>query len=90
LELRLIAFLGIAIVLTITPGPDFALVTRIGLARGRTAAWFTSLGVVTGHVVWGIAAGSGVAALLQASATMFTLLRLAGAAYLGNTGIIGS
>ncbi len=82
MELRLVAFLGIAIILTITPGPDFALVTRIGLARGRTAAWFASLGVVTGHVAWGIAAGSGVAALLQASAILFTLLRLAGAVYL--------
>ncbi|WIG61122.1 MAG: Transporter, LysE family [Ktedonobacterales bacterium] len=82
LEIRLLAFLGIAIVLTITPGPDFALVTRVGLARGRTAAWFTSLGVVTGHITWGIAAGSGVAAILNASATLFTILRLAGAVYL--------
>jgi threonine/homoserine/homoserine lactone efflux protein len=79
---RLLAFLGVAIVLTITPGPDFALVTRVGLARGRAAAWYTSLGVVTGHVTWGIAAGTGVAAILHASATLYTILRLAGAAYL--------
>lgn len=79
---RLLAFIGIAIVLTITPGPDFALVTRVGLARGRTAAWFTSLGVVTGHVTWGIAAGTGLAAILHASSTLYTVLRLAGAAYL--------
>ena len=82
MEVRLLAFLGVAILLTITPGPDFALVTRVGLARGRAAAWSTSLGVVTGHLMWGIAAGTGVAALLHASATLYTLLRLAGAAYL--------
>lgn len=79
---RLLAFIGIAIVLTITPGPDFALVTRVGLARGRTAARFTSLGVVTGHITWGIAAGTGLAAILHASSTVYSVLRLAGAAYL--------
>lgn len=79
---RLLAFLGVAIVLTITPGPDFALVTRVGLSRGRVAAWFTSLGIVTGHVTWGLAAGAGVASLLHASAALYNVLRLAGAAYL--------
>ena len=82
MDIRLLAFLGVAILLTITPGPDFVLVTRMGLTHGRTAAWLTSLGVVTGHVTWGIAAGTGVAAILNTSATLYTILRLAGAAYL--------
>lgn len=84
---RLLAFLGVAIVLTITPGPDFALVTRVGLGRGRVAAWFTSLGVVTGHVTWGLAAGAGIASILHASAALYNVLRLAGAAYLVWLGI---
>src|SRR5580765_7198517 len=79
---RLFAFLGIAVVLTISPGPDFALVTRMVFAHGRAAGWWTSLGVVTGHLTWGVAAGIGVAAVLNASATVYTVLRLAGAAYL--------
>jgi threonine/homoserine/homoserine lactone efflux protein len=82
MEIRLLAFLGVATVLTIAPGPDMALVTRMVFARGRTAAWLTTLGVVTGHVTWGMAAGIGVAAILNASATLYTVLRLAGAAYL--------
>lgn len=82
MEVRLIAFLGVATVLTITPGPDMALVTRTVFARGRSAAWLTSLGVVTGHVTWGVASGIGIAAILNASATLYTVLRLAGAAYL--------
>ena len=79
---RLLAFIGVAIIITITPGPDFALVTRVGLGRGRVAAWFTSAGVVTGHITWGVAAGAGIASLLHASATLYTVLRLAGGAYL--------
>jgi RhtB (resistance to homoserine/threonine) family protein len=82
MEARLIAFLGIAIILTITPGPDFALVTRVVFAHGKQAARLTSLGVVTGHVTWGVASGIGVAAILNASATLYTILKLAGAAYL--------
>jgi threonine/homoserine/homoserine lactone efflux protein len=82
MEARLLAFLGIAIVLTITPGPDMALVARVVFGRGRTAAWFTSLGVVTGHLLWGVASALGVAAVLNASATLYTILRLVGAGYL--------
>jgi len=82
MEARLLAFLGIAIILTVTPGPDMALVTRVVFGRGRAAAWFTSLGVVTGHLLWGLASALGVAAILDASATLYTILRLLGAAYL--------
>jgi|SRR5215472_3296417 len=82
MEARLLAFLGIAVVLTVTPGPDMALVARVVFGRGRAAAWFTSLGVVTGHLLWGLASALGVAAILNASATLYTILRLLGAAYL--------
>ncbi len=82
MEARLLAFLGIATVITVTPGPDMALVTRVVFGRGRAAAWFTSLGVVSGHLLWGLASAIGVAAVLNASATLYTILRLIGAAYL--------
>lgn len=81
-DVRLLAFIGVAVVLTITPGPDFALVTRVALGKGSRAALRTSLGVATGQLCWGGAAALGVAALLNASATLYTILRLAGAAYL--------
>lgn len=82
MEVRLLAFVGVATILTITPGPDLALVTKVVFARGRNAGWWTSLGIVTGHLTWGALAGIGVAAILSASASLFTILRLAGAAYL--------
>jgi threonine/homoserine/homoserine lactone efflux protein len=78
----LLAFAGIVAVIVVTPGPDMALVLRNGLALGRRAAFQTSVGVITGMLVWALAAALGVAAVLHASASAFTVLKLAGAAYL--------
>jgi RhtB (resistance to homoserine/threonine) family protein len=82
LDPRVIGALGLMVLLTIAPGPDMALVTATSLARGRRAAFRTSLGISTGTVIWATLSGLGVAALLQASAEAFTLVRIAGAAYL--------
>jgi threonine/homoserine/homoserine lactone efflux protein len=82
MDTRLLAFIGIAAIITLAQGPDMALVTRMALARGKSAAWLTSCGIVTGLLVWGVASSAGIAALLNASATLYTILRLAGAAYL--------
>jgi threonine/homoserine/homoserine lactone efflux protein len=78
----LLAFFLVAALLIVTPGPDMALVTRNALARGPRAALQTGFGVVGGVVVWSGASLLGIAALLQASAMAFTVVKLAGAAYL--------
>jgi RhtB (resistance to homoserine/threonine) family protein len=77
-----VAFIGVVAVIVVLPGPDMALVLQNGLARGRRGAVETALGVNAGLLVWAVAAALGVAALLHASAPAFTLLKLAGAAYL--------
>jgi len=59
-----------------------ALVTRNALKGGRTFALLTSLGIVSGLLVWTGASAVGVAVLLEANAFAFTFLRLGGAAYL--------
>jgi threonine/homoserine/homoserine lactone efflux protein len=87
MDARLLAFVGIAALITVTPGPDMALVTRETFARGSRAAWWTALGIVTGLLVWAMASAVGIAPLLHASATLSTTLRLAGAAYLIFLGI---
>jgi len=79
---RLLAFLGIAAILIITPGVDMALVTKNALRHGRNPAVITALGVNVGLLVWTIAAALGVAGLLRASATAFTALKILGAGYL--------
>jgi len=83
----LIAFLVIAVVVIVSPGPDFALTVRNTVSRGRRAGLQTSAGVVSGQVVWACAAAAGIAALLVASRPAFLALRVVGAAYLVYLGV---
>jgi threonine/homoserine/homoserine lactone efflux protein len=75
-----IAFLVVAVVLIVEPGPDFALTVRNSVTRGRGLA--TAAGVVTGQLAWAFAAAAGLAGILVASRPAFETLRLLGAAYL--------
>ena len=52
------------------------------MVAGAPAARRTALGTSTGLLVWGAASACGVAAVLNASAEVFTAVKLAGAAYL--------
>jgi threonine/homoserine/homoserine lactone efflux protein len=72
----------VALLLTVTPGLDTALVLRSAVTRGRRDAAATALGVVAGVLAWGAAAAVGVSALLTASTVAYGALRLAGAGYL--------
>jgi threonine/homoserine/homoserine lactone efflux protein len=84
---QLLAFIGVAIVVVVLPGPDMALVARNVLRFGRSAGYATSIGICTGTLGWAVAAAFGVSALLATSAIAFTALKLAGAAYLIFLGI---
>ena len=75
------ALLALAL-LTLLPGPDVAVVTRLALSRGRAAACRGSLGIVSGLLVWGLLTVAGLAALLAASATAYAVVKYVGAAYL--------
>jgi threonine/homoserine/homoserine lactone efflux protein len=83
----LLPFLLVVAVLTITPGPDMALVLRNGARGGGLAAWWTGLGCCAGITVHAIAAVAGLSAILSASATLFGIVKVAGAAYLIYLGI---
>jgi threonine/homoserine/homoserine lactone efflux protein len=69
------------------PGPSvFYIVTR-GLAQGRRAGVTSMLGVQAGGLVHVVAAAFGVSALIASSATAFTVVKYAGAAYLVLLGV---
>jgi threonine/homoserine/homoserine lactone efflux protein len=80
--IHLWAFVGIALVVIISPGPDTVLVTKNAILHGRNAALGTSFGVNTGLLIWTVATAVGVAALVRESAVAFTVLKLVGAVYL--------
>jgi len=71
-----------ALVLIMLPGPDQALITRNALVGGRLGGMLTMLGGVLGLIVHAGAAALGLSALLLASATAFTVLKIVGAVYL--------
>jgi len=79
---HLAAFLGVSLVVIVTPGQDTALTIRNTLAVGRRGGVVTALGVVSGQATWALAASAGLSAVLLASKPVFTGLRLVGAAYL--------
>jgi threonine/homoserine/homoserine lactone efflux protein len=79
---ELVAFLGVAVLVIVTPGPDTALTIRNTLLGGRPAGIATAVGVVSGQAVWALATSVGLVALLLASEPAFAAVRIAGAAYL--------
>ncbi|PIF21721.1 LysE family translocator [Candidatus Pantoea floridensis] len=83
----ILSFLFAITILTLTPGFDTALVLRSAAAQGWKRASVTALGVTLGCLVWGVAVGLGLGALLLASEMAYNLLKWIGAAYLLYLGV---
>jgi len=70
-----------------SPGPDFAIVTRFALSGSRRAALMATLGVATAvciHVTYCIL---GVGLFLKSSPILFRILQIIGSIYLGYLGV---
>ncbi len=86
---ELLAFAGVAALLTISPGADMALVGRRALGSGPLRdAWLAAVGIACGLMVWAALSAVGVAAVLATSATAFTALKVAGGLYLVLLGLL--
>src|SRR3954470_24448133 len=78
----LVSFLGIAVLVSITPGPATALVVRSAAVRGRRDALHVVLGNSTGILMWALASVLGISALVAASEAAFVALKVVGACVL--------
>lgn len=84
----MVGFLGLCLVITLTPGLDTAMVLRNALRRGPRAGVLTALGCALGLFVHATAVALGLAAVLLRSAAVFEVVRLCGAALLVVFGLL--
>jgi threonine/homoserine/homoserine lactone efflux protein len=80
-------FVGACLVLSISPGPDMALILSRCIGQGRKAGAVAALGVSLGAHLHLLAAVTGLSAILATSATAFTVVKWIGAAYLVFLGV---
>jgi threonine/homoserine/homoserine lactone efflux protein len=78
----LATFFAASILLALAPGPDNIFVLTQSALQGKLAGFMVTVGLCTGLIVHTSAVAFGVAALFQASAIAFTVLKLIGAGYL--------
>jgi threonine/homoserine/homoserine lactone efflux protein len=84
----LMAYCIAAIALVIAPGPGQALILARTVEGGTRAGVLTALGLEIGTLVHTLAAALGLSVILATSATAFTVVKYAGAAYLVALGSI--
>ncbi|HEY6645083.1 LysE family translocator [Povalibacter sp.] len=79
---NLLAFIGTAFILTVTPGLDTAVVLRTAALEGARHGMAAALGIGVGCLCWGAAVALGLGAILLTSPGAFLALKLTGAGYL--------
>ena len=82
MDTSLLAFVGISLLVIVTPGPDTAITVRNTLLGGRAGGLATAAGVAVGQATWALATSAGIVALLVASEPLFLAVKYAGATYL--------
>jgi threonine/homoserine/homoserine lactone efflux protein len=81
-------FCAAALALIVVPGPAVTYVVTPSLDKGRSAGLVSAVGVACGGLVHVVAATAGLSALIASSASAFTVVKLAGAAYLIALGLL--
>lgn len=79
---QILAFTGLAALLTLSPGADTMLVIRSVISRGPAAGLMTTAGICSGLFVHASLSAAGLSLILLKSAMAFEILKMAGACYL--------
>ncbi|UOQ84626.1 LysE family translocator [Gracilibacillus salinarum] len=80
-------FIFVSLIIIMTPGPDFILITKNALTINRHAGRMTSYGVVTGHIIYATASILGFTAIIAKSIVLFEGIKYTGGIYLLYLGI---
>ena len=75
-------FVLLAVLLSLTPGPDDVLVIGSAVRGGPRLGAASAAGIAVGSLAWGAASGIGLAGVLARSPAVYDGIRLAGAGYL--------
>lgn len=79
---QVLPFLGAAVLVTISPGPDNLAVLSMGVSRGRRQGMAFGFGCAAGCLSHTSLAAAGVSALIAASRPAFLALKIVGGLYL--------
>ena len=78
----LLAFTGLAVAISVAPGPNVLFVMTQSAWRGRRAGFFAAAGIETANSLYVLCSAIGLAGLIAASGAAFEIIKWAGAAYL--------
>lgn len=84
---QLLAFAVVSLVFVAIPGPSVLFTISRALTLGRRPALLTVIGNAAGVYLHVVAVALGIGAIVQRSMAVFTILKLAGAAYLVYLGV---
>ncbi|OKP03448.1 LysE family translocator [Xenorhabdus eapokensis] len=80
--IELFAIATVTILAVISPGADFAMITRNSLIYGRKSGIYSSLGISTGVLVHVFYTLIGIGVLISQTPSLFSIIRIVGALYL--------
>jgi threonine/homoserine/homoserine lactone efflux protein len=81
------AFVVTCLLIVVAPGPSFAVIVNQSIRYGRRAGLLVVAGNTTALTCWAAASAFGLTVLIRTSEVAFTVLKVAGAAYLCFLGI---
>jgi len=88
MELQLLISLAVIhSVALASPGPDFALVVKMASQESRSTAIASAVGISIAILAHTLLSLTGVSLLIQSSQTLFIIVKLIGASYLGWMGV---
>jgi threonine/homoserine/homoserine lactone efflux protein len=79
--------LGLYLALTVSPGPNFALVSRLAISGSRRAALGASVGIASASIIYAVLSMTGLAVLLREIGWLASGVQIIGGCYLVYLGV---